>query len=94
MLCLKQHMSEEPTEDDLDEEEFIESSSNNLSIKCLNSIVFALSCRLSIVHANLLKVVANQQAQAFGGFGEFKTTSAILHRVNSLTFSATLSVIM
>jgi hypothetical protein len=27
MLCLKQQMSEEPTEDDLDEEEFIESSS-------------------------------------------------------------------
>jgi hypothetical protein len=26
MLCLKQQMSEEPTEDDLDEEEFIESS--------------------------------------------------------------------
>jgi hypothetical protein len=26
MLCLKQQMSDEPTEDDLDEEEFIESS--------------------------------------------------------------------
>jgi hypothetical protein len=29
MLCLKQQMSEEPTEEDLQEEEFIESSSNN-----------------------------------------------------------------
>jgi len=34
MLCLNQQMSEEPTEDDVDEEEFIESSMSGTSRIC------------------------------------------------------------